>query len=614
MRNVWRIFRDDMRALRGSIISVLVTLALCLAPAVFAWAAIAGSWDPYGNSGSLKIAVSNSDDGYESSLMPMRLNVGDRVVSTLRNNDEYDWVFVSEREAVDGVRSGDYYAAITIPREFSSTIMSAFSSEAEQVSVGFYLNSKENPSVQASIGAGGSELEEDVRAKFTEAVGEMSLGLASDLVSFAGGDNAREFGARLVAHLDTAAEDLDSAADQIRSFANVMGATASMASAASGAMVDAQKVTDDSGETVDKASELLNAALERAQSAAADIEGQVKSAKSSGGLGGVGTETAAKLASDLTTLASNVGAVARESDAVASSLDEVAKSLSDSTKSVAGSLESIRDQLNVSANKLNASSAKIRKFQDDVATAIARGNLNDVATIVSGAKTSLAQWLANPVKVDQRVMYPAKDYASSVAPFYTVLSLWLGALLMVFVMSAGVPGDRLRRYEEEGGKPVKGYAQYLGRYLVFAVVALLQATIVGVGNLFFLRIGCAQPFLFLAACWACAIVFSCIAYTLVASFGGVGTALCVVLLALQVVGMGLEYPVQAAGDVFQAVSPFLPFTHATHALQGAISGIYGNEYAFDLLRVAAFLVSMLLLGLALRRPLSRVAERLAAFL
>ena len=117
MRNVWRIFKDDLRLVGSSIVSVLIVLGLCLAPAVCAWTGIIANWNPHDNTGRLKVAVSNGDDGYESSLMPIRLNIGDRVVSLLRENDDYDWVFVDEWKAIEGVRSGEYYAALTIPRE-----------------------------------------------------------------------------------------------------------------------------------------------------------------------------------------------------------------------------------------------------------------------------------------------------------------------------------------------------------------------------------------------------------------------------------------------------------------------------------------------------------------
>ena len=70
----------------------------------------------FGNTRSLRIAIANTDEGYKSDLVPLHLNIGDQVVSALRKNESFDWVIATEDEAVEGTRSGEFYAAIVIPR------------------------------------------------------------------------------------------------------------------------------------------------------------------------------------------------------------------------------------------------------------------------------------------------------------------------------------------------------------------------------------------------------------------------------------------------------------------------------------------------------------------
>jgi len=607
MRNIGRIFLDDLRAVGNSVVSVVVALSLCLAPGLCAWVGIASSWNPYGNIDQLKVAVANSDDGYESSLMPARLNIGDRVVGALRKSENYNWVFVDERAAIDGVRSGEYYAAITLPRDFSSKMISVLSSEAEKADVGFYLNPKESPSAPVLAGKDGAEVDEDIRARFTEAVDDMSLELATDLVSFAGGSNARDFGARLVAHLNTTVEDIDALAERLRSYAEIIGASTSLVSVASDTLVDSQNMAKASGAEVERASEALNAAIESAQSAANDINQQVKDAKDAGGLSGVGTSAASDLAHDVATLASSIESISKESDAASSALEEAAKNLSTSSDSAAVNLDTARNQLSIAANKLSASSAKIRKFQDDVASAIATGDLSEVATVLGGGQVSLAHWLAEPVQIVEKTTYAASDYGSSVMPLHLVVALWLGAVLLVLLVKAELSPERLSRYEEMRGRPVGYYEQYLGRSLVFALLSLIQATIAGLGVLFFLHVPCSNPLLFMVACWVCSLAFGSIVYLLAVSFGGIGTAIGLLLLAVQIAVAFSAYPAQMMGDVFQCMTPFLPFTHGMHALRASMIGPYATEYAFDLLYLAVFLVASLVLGLALRRPLIRAS-------
>ena len=142
MRNIIRIFRDDLRRCAHSTIGVIVLVGLVIVPVLYAWFNIAGSWDPYGNTGNLKVAVANSDEGYKSDLVPIDVNLGDSVVSALRENDQLGWVFVSEDEAIEGVKSGAYYAAVVIPKDFSADMMTLFSSEVKHSSIVYYENQK----------------------------------------------------------------------------------------------------------------------------------------------------------------------------------------------------------------------------------------------------------------------------------------------------------------------------------------------------------------------------------------------------------------------------------------------------------------------------------------
>lgn len=126
MKNIWQIFKRDVLRIRTNVIAMIVIMGVTVVPCLYAWFNIAGSWDPYSNTGNLKVAVASVDDGYEGSLIPIRINIGDQVLSSLRENTQMDWVFTSQENAVSGVQSGEYYAAIVIPKDFSDKMMSIF--------------------------------------------------------------------------------------------------------------------------------------------------------------------------------------------------------------------------------------------------------------------------------------------------------------------------------------------------------------------------------------------------------------------------------------------------------------------------------------------------------
>ena len=106
MNNVWRLFRFDLGRLKANVMSIIITLGLVLVPSLFAWYNIIACWNVFDNTGNLTVAVANTDEGYQSDLIPLRINIGDQVVSALRANDQIDWQFTDENDAIDGAKSG----------------------------------------------------------------------------------------------------------------------------------------------------------------------------------------------------------------------------------------------------------------------------------------------------------------------------------------------------------------------------------------------------------------------------------------------------------------------------------------------------------------------------
>ncbi len=127
MANIWRIFRDDMKRLFSNTVCIIITLGLILIPSIFSWYNVIACWNVFDNTGNLMVAVANCDEGYKSDIVPIDMNIGEKVVSALRANDQIHWVFTSEEDAVEGARSGHYYAAVVIPPSFSRDMLTFYS-------------------------------------------------------------------------------------------------------------------------------------------------------------------------------------------------------------------------------------------------------------------------------------------------------------------------------------------------------------------------------------------------------------------------------------------------------------------------------------------------------
>ena len=174
--NIGRIFTGDLKMIRHNTIAWIVVLGLTIVPSFYAWFNIAASWDPYGNTGNLKVAVANMDEGYTGDLFPITLNVGDQVEMSLHANNQLNWVFTGEKEAIRGVKDGSYYAAIVLPKSFSRDIMSLFSEEKVQRSdILYYLNEKENAIAPKITDKGASAVQKQIDQVFAQTVTEIGL-------------------------------------------------------------------------------------------------------------------------------------------------------------------------------------------------------------------------------------------------------------------------------------------------------------------------------------------------------------------------------------------------------------------------------------------------------
>ena len=142
MKNIFLILKNDLMKIQKNVIAMIVIMGITVIPTLYAWFNISASWDPYGNTGALKLAVASDDKGYESDLIAVKINMGDQILSSLHKNSQFNWVFTDSKDAQKGVKSGEYYAAIVIPEDFSRKMMSVFSSEAEHPDLTYYENEK----------------------------------------------------------------------------------------------------------------------------------------------------------------------------------------------------------------------------------------------------------------------------------------------------------------------------------------------------------------------------------------------------------------------------------------------------------------------------------------
>lgn len=206
----------------------------------------------------------------------------------------------------------------------------------------------------------------------------------------------------------------------------------------------------------------------------------------------------------------------------------------------------------------------------------------------------VAGFMASPVTIEEKAVFPVANYGSGVAPFYTDLALFVGGFVLVSIYKLEVDG--------EGIKNLKPWQGYFGRGLLLVLVGTMTALVTCVGDLL-LGIQCVNPAAFIFAGIVESFVYVNLVYALAVAFKHIGKALAVLIVILQIPGSSGLYPIQMQPDFFRALSPWLPFTYGNNAMREAIAGFYDGHYAHDLAMLLLFLVPALLIGVVLRRYL-----------
>ncbi len=209
----------------------------------------------------------------------------------------------------------------------------------------------------------------------------------------------------------------------------------------------------------------------------------------------------------------------------------------------------------------------------------------------------VAEKLAAPISMKTETIFPFDHYGSAMAPFYTVLAQWVGALFAAVLIKAKI--KRGRKYPGLLGL-------FFARYTLFMAVGLVQALVVSVGDLLFLRIQCHHPFLFILAALVNGCVFTMINYALVFAFGKSGLAIGVVVLVLQVPGSGGTFPVEVLPEAFQLLYPYMPFHYALDAMRECVGGMYGDIFKDSLKTLLVIFFVAAASGIALHLPFKKL--------
>ena len=576
--NIVEIMKKDLKASFSNPIVVIVLVAIIVLPSLYALINIQACWNPYENTNEVQFAIANLDKG--TTYDGEKINIGSQLEKELENNTKFDWVFVSEDKLKEGVNNGQYYAGMIIPEDLSENVISITTDNPKTAEIKYIVNIKSNPVASKLTDSAANTLYRTMNAKIVEFIdvaaygklGELRDSLSSGSTQLSSGASQLSDGASKVS---SGADDVSSGASKVSNGANKVKSGASdVSSGASKVKSGSKAVSDGAGKVSDSAGEIKSGSSQ-VQQGASDleskvdpsvlpspikdvVEGSITLANSSSQLAGGSSQLAdgsVKLANSSTKLANGAGDVASGANKLANGAVDVAS----------GSDELAQGALTLAAgSELLSSKAAQALFSAASALSTASGSLSDVTQL---NESQVGNYIYSPIKLNTEELYPASNYGSSVAPFYIVLSMWVGAVITCVMIRPGT----------STGTKYSPLEMYFGKLALFIIMSLLQAAVT-IAGLFILGIDILNPLLFIFSASLVSVTFMVLIYSLISALGQVGKGIGVILLVLQISGTGGIYPIEIMGSTFQMIYPFMPMTYGITLIRESLLGTVWLNY------------------------------------
>lgn len=689
MITIFRVFLSDAKRLRSNVVAIVIIMGLSIIPALYAWFNIMSNWDPYGPSATsqMKVAVCSQDAGVE--IGSLSLNVGDEVITGLKENTTIGWVFTDSKEdALEGVNSGDYYAALIVPDAFTADFISFLGGDPKNPTIAYYENSKKNAIATKITGKAKTAVQEQVNQKFISTLTEVLTKSGKILAD--NDENGVDIVASTAAQLDEMDSSLQTYVNILNTFSLVTGSASDLAESAQSLLINTQGLFDSSQDSV---SNMQSSVLSGAQTAETvssligisldsvdqdlvllsdqmdtltvgsmydDIKNQVDTTTTMGknviavlkDLLKEGDQKVTAVNKSFEQLDKDLTTFKKDAKVTAQSLKHLRRTITADIKECRNSIRAIRNtyqyqvQPDVSRSVLRMEQAliqtgkmlnniessfgtidralesyqttldsgtdditatkdyivslqsDIRKLSKSLRALSGDEQYNEMMDLLKNDPTLMASFMASPVSMETKEVYPIETYGSAMAPFYTVLAIWVGALILVALIHVKVaPVENLK---------VRPWQAYFGRYITFFLIGQAQTAITVLGDLFYVDIQCPHPFLFWLASAASSFVFTLLIYSLTVAMGNVGEAVAVIVMVIQVAGAGGTFPIEVLPEVYQMIYKFLPFTYCMNALRECVGGLYKNDYWMDLRALGIYILISLFIGLVVAVPLRRL--------
>ena len=180
IKNTLKLYLLDWKRIFKNPIATILIIAIMIIPSLYAWFNIKALWDPYGNTGELPIAVYSADKPAE--FQGKEIAIGKEVIKSLHDNKQLGWQFVdSKKELEDGVRSGEYYAGIYLPEDFSEDLLSFTTGDINKPKIEYTVNEKINAIAPKITDKGATAIQTQISDEFIKTASSTLLKVFNEI-------------------------------------------------------------------------------------------------------------------------------------------------------------------------------------------------------------------------------------------------------------------------------------------------------------------------------------------------------------------------------------------------------------------------------------------------
>ena len=706
IKDIFTIYKIDLKRIITNYAALIVVIALSILPSLYAWINIKAAWDPYSEKATrgIKIGVINEDEGVN--VNNTKINLGNKIVDSLKENKTIGWQFVSEKEANKKLRNGKYYATITIPKSFSKNITSFITSDIRKGEIIYTVNEKINAIAPKITIKGATAVQEKVNETVIKTVSDVLLNIMKDLgietettilPKLSNVYNALNEIEDKITYVSELAKNLEGTIDNVNKLIDTVNDNMPLlektVSNARNLRKSLSEFIINSKNSIEQYSKILKEDIKLTNLISKELTSQIDTIINAANTGenilpeiinnqivkienlnnkiislinafeslnnssnnsafeGVLSnlnlvkdkiETTKKLLLDINEAVTNGHNIdlniLKNARKLLSNIENISLDLYNNFDTeIKDKINNILNQgYNVTENAgsiLNNAKDKLPEVEDSILSVneiLQKGSggityvneilpkVKEVITTLKGKieavnnsyelrnfidliKNNVSErenFLVSPVQLKEINLYPMKNYGTAMTPFYSVLSIWVGATFLISMLSFDVYGE----------KKYNSVVIYFGKLLLFATISVMQGLIVALGDLYILKIYCLNPLTFIIGLIFASIVFIISIYSLVSVFGNVGKVISIVLLVLQVAGSGGTFPVQLTPRFFQVINPYLPFTYAISFSREAIGGIVNSVLIKDIIYLFIYAILFIFFSIFLKKPINKSIE------